>query len=228
VRTLLVGGLIAGAAILAGPGGALASDQFAATFDMRYSRNAPAVSTGLTTHMSWSDPGEPAGKPRTIKEIVLGFPGTRFDTTALPYCRASDDLLRAKGPAACPRSTRVGTGATMVNPGAGPTFGTRVTFFNARREVIVVVKAGATVISVFRDQIRTSAVIVRPIIPGGFALTDLQVRWLAHGRRTRAGRRTFFRTPATCPAEGAWTTTATFTYTDGFTQQLTSPTPCAG
>src|SRR5438093_10902411 len=100
----MVGGLV-GAAAFAGPGGAPASDQFAATFDMTYSRTAPASSAGLATHMSWSDPGEPAGKPRAIKEIVLRFPGTRFDTTALPYCRASADLLRARGPAACPPST---------------------------------------------------------------------------------------------------------------------------
>ena len=228
MRRLIVGGVI-GAACFAGPGGALASDQFAASFELTYSRAVPAASAGLSMHVAWSDPGEPAGKPRAIKEIVLDFaPGTRFDTTALPYCRASDDLLRAKGPSACPRASQVGTGATMVNPGASPPFGTHVTFFNARRQVIVVVKAGATVISVFRDLIRGSTITVRPIIPGGFALTDLQVRWVAHGRRTRRGRRAYLRTPATCPAEGAWTTTAKLTYADGFTQQLTSATPCAG
>src|SRR5439155_733560 len=128
---------------------------FAAPVELTYSRAVPAASAGLSMHVAWSDPGEPAGKPRAIKEIVLDFaPGTRFDTTALPYCRASDDLLRAKGPSACPRASQVGTGATMVNPGASPPFGTHVTFFNARRQVIVVVKAGATVISVFRDLIR--------------------------------------------------------------------------
>jgi hypothetical protein len=114
----------------------------------------------------------------------------------------------------------------MVNIGGATPLATRVTFLNARRQIIVVVKAGANIISVFRDLIRGERITVRPIIPPGFALTDLQVRFLAHGRRVGGRRRTYLRTPGTCPAGGAWTTTATLTYADGFSQELTSPTPC--
>ena len=36
------------------------------------------------------------------------------------------------------------------------------------------------------------------------------------------------RTPPTCPPSGVWTTTATFTYRDGSSQNLTATSPCHG
>jgi len=34
------------------------------------------------------------------------------------------------------------------------------------------------------------------------------------------------RTPPSCPASGAWTTTAVFSYRDGSSQELAAATPC--
>jgi len=205
-----------------------ASPEFAATFEMRYGSGVPGASTGLRAHVTWTDPGERAAKPKEIKRIVFRFhPGSRFDTAALPRCRASDTTVRDRGAAACPPSSRVGTGATMVNTGTAPIFGTRVTFFNARGEIIVLVKAGTLTITVFRDDVVGDTIAVNAKIPAGFALTDLQVAFRAHNRRVAGRRRSYFRTPRTCPASGTWTTTASFTYVDGSTQELASTTPCA-
>ena len=40
-----------------------------------------------------------------------------------------------------------------------------------------------------------------------------------HSRKVKGKRQTYFTTPPTCPASGAWTNTATFTYEDGSSDQ---------
>ena len=39
----------------------------------------------------------------------VGHPGTKFDTSALPRCRASDEDIANLSLRACPRSSRIGT-----------------------------------------------------------------------------------------------------------------------
>jgi hypothetical protein len=121
----------------------------------------------------------------------------------------------------------VGSGATRATNGILPPFATRVAFFNADHQIIVVVRSGTNVLAVFRDEIRGAAIIINPKIPLGFALTDLRATFGAHSRRAGGRRRIYYRTPPACPATGNWSTTATFTYVDGFSQTLASPTPCA-
>ena len=53
---------------------------------------------------SWSDPGEPGGKPKEIQKIKVIFnPGTKLDTRALPTCNASRGGHRGPGRAGVPR-----------------------------------------------------------------------------------------------------------------------------
>ena len=140
---------------------ALASSQFASTFDMAYSSQTPASPSGISAHITWSDPGEPAGKPRAVSRIRWDFhPGTRIDTAALPRCRATDAQLRRNGTRACPRNTRLGGGGTTVNQGSIAPFKTRVTLFNARRQIIVYVQNGDTTLALFRDSVGRSAITV--------------------------------------------------------------------
>ena len=131
--TLLLGCVVAG---LAAPAlePAAASPLFASTFTMAYGSGAPGAATGFDTHMTWTDPGEKASKPKEIKRIDFQFaPGTRFDTNALPRCRASLAAVRDRGAAACPRGSRVATGSTMVNTGTSPIFGTQGDVLQHRR-----------------------------------------------------------------------------------------------
>jgi hypothetical protein len=223
--TLLLGCVVATA--LSAPASAVASPLFASTFTMDYGTRAPGTASGFDTHMTWTDPGEKAAKPREVNRIVFHFaPGSRFDTNALPRCRASLAQVRDRGAAACPRGSRVATGSTMVNTGTSPIFGTKVTFFNTATGLIVFVQSGTLTITVFRDTVRGSTVTAHLKIPGGFALTDLHVTFPAHTARRLGRRRTYFRTPATCPASGVWTSSATFGYTDGSANELSATTPC--
>src|ERR1700736_1223279 len=113
---------------------ALASARFKSTFALSYLSAHPGASTGLTTLMTWSDPGAPGGAPKVIKQITLSFQsGTTFDTSALPVCLASDQAIKTLGASACPANTKLGSGTTTGATAAGARFKTVVTLFNATR-----------------------------------------------------------------------------------------------
>jgi hypothetical protein len=78
-------------------------------------------------------PAPPAGfGSLALRKNVFRYPaGTRLDPGAALACRATDEDLIARGLAACPASTRIGTGSADVLLGAGSTLRLRVTAFNA-------------------------------------------------------------------------------------------------
>jgi hypothetical protein len=169
--------------------------------------------------MTWSDPGEPGGKPKEIQRVTLRFhSGTRFDTSALPICRASDAKVRRRGPSACPASTRLGSVQTESVIGTGQRYNAKVFLFNARRQIIVVVTIGGRLITEFRDDVRGGSITINLAIPRGIALTTLHVEIPSHLRKRGRKRTTYMRTPRVCPDSGTWTTSATYSYRDGSTE----------
>jgi hypothetical protein len=204
-----------------------ASPQFAVTFQMTYTAKAPRSSSGLHTLVTWADPGEQFGKPKAVKNFRFMFhSGTRFDTRALRRCRASDAAVLRRGLRACPRATKLGSGSTEAIAGAGIPVQTVVTLFNARRQIIVLVQVAGRTLTEFRDEVKGRTLVVNAAIPAGIALTKLDITIPAHARRHGKRRRSYMKTPPSCPAAGSWTTEATFNYVDGSTQTLVSATPC--
>jgi hypothetical protein len=198
---------------------ALASPQFSSTFDMTYLSRTPGASSGQVPVMSWTDPGAPNAVPKVIKRIVMTFAkGTRFDTGALPRCHATDAKLKADGPKACPKATKLGTGHTTGAFSSGSEFVTDVTLFNARGQIIVVVQLSGTVVTEFRDEVRGRKITIEPVLPPGVALKHLKLRIPRHG--------SYQRNPPTCPKSGKWTTVASYTYTDGSKETHRDETPC--
>lgn len=219
--------LVVGTSTLAVATEPLASPQFSATFTQTYLSKAPRSSSGLRTLITWSDPGEPNGKPKAAKSFILKFhPGTAFDTSALVVCKASDIKVQRLGLHSCPRRSKLGGGSTEAITGGGTPFKTVVTFFNARGQIIVLVQVNGRTLTNFRDQVKNGTIHVNTRIPTGIALTKLDVTIPAHSRRIKKKRRVYMRTPRTCPTGGSWTTTATLVYVDGSQQQVTSDTPC--
>jgi hypothetical protein len=110
----------------------------------------------------------------------------------------------------------------------GNPFNTVATLFNARRQIIVIVRLvdDGRLVTYFRDDVRRSSVAVNLKIPGGVALTKFDAHLPRHFRKVRGKRRAYMRTPSTCPPNGLWTTTAIFTYRDGSTEQRSATTPC--
>jgi len=228
-RSLVVkgAGLAVGLAAVAVVSGAFASPQFTSTFEITYIPTRPASSGGIDTHMTWSDPGEPAGKPKRQTKIQFRFnAGTRIDTRALERCRASDMDVRIQGARACPRGSRLGRATSEVTNSVGPPDKTRITFFNAPRQIIVLVRVEDRTLAVYRDDIRGAVVTVNLGLPSGLSLLDLRAKINPHSRGRGKKRRVYFRTPPVCPPSGEWTTTVVFTYLDGSQQELTDGSPC--
>ncbi len=212
---------------LAAAAAAYASPQFSSTFELAYLPTQPAASGGIHTFMTWSDPGEPNGKPKRITRIQFRFhPGTRIDTRALRQCRASDVDVRIQGARACPRGSRLGFATSRVITASTPADRTNVTFFNAPRQIIVLVRVEGRTLAVYRDDIKGRVVTVNLDLPNGLSLLELDATIKRHAKGHGKQRRVYFRTPPVCPPTGEWTTTVVFTYIDGSSEQRADGSPC--
>jgi hypothetical protein len=219
--------LLALAAACGAAGVALASPQFASTVTFTYSSKVPDSPSGFDSYATFSDPGEPGGKPKELFRIKVGFHrGTRIDTAALPRCRASDRNVRIRGLRACPASTRLG----IVHAEAVTSTGFRVNpvghLFNARRAIIVVVTIAGRYATSFRDDLTRDTLRVNFRIPPGISLIRFKPHIPRHFRKRTGKRRAYMRTPPSCPATGTWTTTVVFIFRDGSTREHSPPTPC--
>jgi hypothetical protein len=212
---------------LAATAAAYASSQFTSTFELAYLPTKPAASGGIETVMTWSDPGEPGGKPKRITRIQLRFhPGTKIDTRALRQCRASNTDVRILGTRACPKASRLGFATSRLTTGVTPPDQTQIIFFNAPREIIVMVRVEGRTLAVYRDDIKGRVVTVNLDLPSGLSLLELRATIKPHAKGRGKQRRVYFRTPSDCPPTGEWTTTVIFTYVDGSSQELADGSPC--
>jgi hypothetical protein len=226
LRRIALASLAAGI-VPAAAGLALASSQFSATFRMTYLGREPGAPAGQVPLMTWSDPGAPNEVPKAIKRIDLKYhPGTRFDTSALPRCRASDAEIKSKGVSACPKASKLGLGHTKAVFPSGSGFTTDVTLFNARGQIIVLVTLQGNFLTEFRDRVKGRTITVEPELPPGVSLTRLKLRFDRHSKGRGAKQRTYMRAPPSCPASRKWITVARFTYVDGSTEAFRSSTPC--
>jgi hypothetical protein len=206
---------------------AVASPQFSATFQMSYASQIPNSPSGFDALGTWSDPGAPAGKPKELVKMNLVFhPGARIDTSALPVCKASDERVQRLALRACPPSTKVGSVKTEGAISDGSRFSPSSTLYNAKRAIIVVVMLNGRLLTNFRDDVGRRSVTINLKLPPGVSLTSFTPHVPRHVQRRGGKRKAYFRTPPLCPAEGVWTTTATYTYRDGSSQELTATTPC--
>jgi hypothetical protein len=194
---------------------------------MAYLPTKPAASGGIETFMTWSDPGEPGGKPKRITRIQFQFhPGTKIDTRALRQCKASDIDVRIQGARACPKASRLGFATSKVTTGVTPPDQTQITFLNAPRQIIVLVTVEGRTLAVYRDDIKGRVVTVNLGLPSGLSLLELRATIKPHVTGRGKKRRVYFRTPPVCPPSGEWTTTVIFTYIDGSSQELADGSPC--
>jgi hypothetical protein len=219
--------LLAVALACGATGVAFASPQFASTLTFTYSSKVPRSPAGFDSLATFSDPGEPAGKPKELIKIKVRFhPGTRIDTAALPRCRATDMNVRILGLRACPASTGLGIVHAEGVISTGLRFNPVGHLFNARRAIIVVVTVDGRYITSFRDDLTRDTLTVNFRIPPGISLIRFKPHIPRHFRKRAGKRRAYLRTPPSCPTTGAWTTTVVFSYRDGSTQELSAATPC--
>jgi hypothetical protein len=197
-----------------------------------FDQTKPNKSTGTTFDVDYHNPSDPQGKPPAVRRVILeAAPGARFDTSVPDRCTANDAQLMLMGAQACPTGSRVGTGETTVDtgfPGSGRFIKAHIDFFNNTNELIFLnTEEGTGARTVIRAKVEERRIITdAPVLPGtppdGGAIDTAHT----HDPAYSAGQRAYLTTPAVCPPSGKWTNSMSFTYADGVTQTVSSPTSC--
>ncbi len=178
--------------------------------------------------MAWADTEAQGGRPKQIKTIRIEFAsGTKIDTTTFKQCKATDLQVRALGVNACPHSSKLGYATSVVTGNTVPPSQTEVTFFNAPKQIIIVVELNGKKLANYRDDVERNVVTVHLALPSGLSLQRLDAYITPHvSKRRHEKRKIYFRNPRTCPASGFWTSNVTFTYLDGSSDQHSDTAPC--
>jgi hypothetical protein len=197
----------------------------------------PGASSGWTFEVDYVNPIDPEGKPPAVRRVVTQLaPGAGFDTSVPARCAASDAELMAQGVAACPADSKVGEGYIRIDTGLaepGRFIEADVTFLNAATEVIFLSterQSGSRVVT--RSTIEGGRTIsMAPLLPGtppdGAAIDIARVHLVAVSRKVDGEVRSYVSTPPGCPASGVWANSIEFTYADGASQTVDSPSPCS-
>ena len=221
---------IGAAVVAAACGTAFGTTGERADFALGFDTAKPATKAALVLHVVYKAKGDPNAKPSPIRKVVIAAPaGTRFDTGAVPPCKASDDELMAQGSGACPAESKIGAGTLIADTGFGPPADpvkADLTLFNTGDSVLEVVTAQGTDRVLGTDRLHVDGSTLTgapPVTPGGPPDGETAVRQIDFTIDRASG---FVATPPTCPASGQWTSTGTFGFKDGAEETLTSSAPC--
>jgi len=184
------------------------------SLSLRFTSHRPGTATDVAFTSALPAPPEGFSSP-AMRRSVIRFPkGTRLDTGAVPACPATDADLAQRGVAACPPSSRIGTGSAEVRIGTGGTLPLAAHAFNGpdRTLTIALTQPDGTVLRVLHPTVgaRTVTTVLPKVELGAGAeasLTRLSLRLGA-----RSGRRALVRTPPACPRGGRWTIAYTSAY----------------
>ena len=196
----------------------------------------PGVPTALTFSADYVNPDDPTGKPPAVRTVVETLArDARFDTSVPRQCTATDAQLVAMGASACPAESKVGSGFIRIDtgfPGPNRFIPVDVTFLNNADQLIFLNTSrdtGTRVVSrapIQGGRLTSNAPPLPGTPPDGGAVDVVQTRFERISRVIEGVRRGYVTTPSVCPADGAWTNTLSFTYADGVTQTVVSPSPC--
>ena len=202
-------------------------------YSERFTTDAPGAPTGRLYAIDFFNPADPEAKPHAFSHLHVELAeGARFDTSAIPWCEASDAELMAQGESACPAESRVATDETVIDtgvPGPARYSTTDIAFFNNDHELVLISTirdTGARV--VLRARVGESTIDLDvPMLPGtppdGGAAKSQRGVWEARS----SDKGSFLTTPPTCPRSGFWVNRLTWTYRDGTEQSAESRSPCS-
>ncbi len=236
-QAALVAALAAGA-VAAPAGAALAQGPSRQTATVVFSEKATSSPTGATVKIRYRAPADAAGKPPAVQKIVTTFaPGTTVDTTVPAVCGASDAMLMSEGVEACPAQSVVGAGAVTLDTGVeGQRFvENELALLNNAGELIMLTTVRGSsppTRAVVRGKIVGNTIVSEiPPIPGGApdgftAIRDVDFKVAPIVNRMGGEARAYLTTPASCPSTRLFANSLAFTYRDGVTQEVPSPSAC--
>lgn len=238
VRPMFVSGALALALSIGAGGSASGQSADRQAVSDRFTTTLPNSSTGRMFAADFFDPGDRAAKPPVARKVVIELhPGSRWDTYAVPQCKATDAELVLLGSRACPAESRVGQNEVLVDHGfpQPARFTTSdVTLLNNANELILVSQIRG-LLGVSRNVIRgkvneNSFEISAGFIPGtgpdGGARKRERATFPPRSSVINRVVRNYLTTPPICPESGFWVNRATYTYADGVVQTSTSRSPC--
>jgi hypothetical protein len=222
---LAIAGTICAAVAIAAPE--------ATTFSFKQSAHSTKSSTGIAFAVEFGDPAVPTGVPSGLKSFKITMPkGAKFDAAGAAQCKTTPDDLMAKGAAACPAASRVGTGkATATNGTAvvdvtGYIFNEKVKGKNAFLFLFLINNGYAAAFDAPIKGGTLSASGLNGAIPGGLIVTKFSGSIAKHSKGRGKKKHNLITTPSSCPKSRKWTNKATWTFVDGSKDSSTSTSAC--
>lgn len=218
------------AATLLATGTAAATTGKRADFSLGFSTQGRGATTALVLHAVYKAAGDPSSKPSPIRKVVVHAPaGTRFHTSAVAKCTASDDEIKAEGTGACPAESRIGAGKLTADTGFGPPIDPvagDLTLFNSGTQIIEVVTAPGSDRTLGIDRLTINGPTLTahpPVTPGGPPDGETAVRQIDFTIDRKTG---YVTTPRSCPRSRRWVATGTFGFKDGAEETVRSRAAC--
>jgi hypothetical protein len=191
-----------------------------------FKETTAATPTGLNLLVRYLNPADRGAKPPAITKVVIRLPeGARIDTTAVPVCKATNEEIQARGRAACPPESKVGSGKLKAYTGSpGDPTTTDLTLFNGPGQLVEVVSVEGTDATAGIDRLTIDGNVLTgapPFVPGGppdgrTAVSEIVWDIPANGR--------YLVTPPACAGE--WRTVGEFGFSDGGETRVESAQPC--
>jgi hypothetical protein len=207
------------------------------TIDQRLTTTQPNTPSGFHFTGTYHAAGDPKAYPPYMRKMTAyNQSGARFDTSVPPRCTASDMELMTQGVAACPEGSRLG-GGTAESAFLG-TFSSKLDLDfinNANEQIILARSPGLATIArgkVFPDgSVEFASPTCYPTLrPPACPDTTLQLSTSVtvppYTRKVGGRVRSYFTTPATCPAVRYWRTPIRFWWADGSVDTVVTRQPC--
>jgi hypothetical protein len=231
MRKLLVLAIVVFAA--SGAAVAFASSQ-ATTFSFKQSSHKAGTPTGIAFNVEFGDPAAANGVPSGLKDFKITMPkGAKIDPAAATQCKATEAQLMSKLAAACPASSRIGTGKATATDGANLTVNVDGFVYNAKaagkNSWIFLFLIGNSYAASFSAPVKGGTLSAKGLtgaVPGGLIVTKFAGTIAKHSKGKGKKKHNLVTTPSSCPKSKKWTNKATFTFVDGSKDSATSSSAC--
>jgi hypothetical protein len=212
----------------------VATPAFAATrsehhFTLTFTKTTTSTHTGtkfVTDRFAYRAPPQGQLADRVARTTFVMAPGTRTNLAPFPTCTKA--ALLAKGPMACPKGSRVGSGSASVITGLpiDPIKLTAQIFVEKGGLIAYLTGSGQT--QVIEMSVKANKIIaavprkclIESDCSQGEAVLKLLKVTIDPGK--------LITTPPRCPGSHRWTNTAVYAYVNGDIERETSTTPCKG